>query len=170
MKKIKYLMNGFQFQYLLFSKYLSDRFDFAFKVPESGKFTPGYSYIPRNLLLLKNLYRRREVQQYDIIQINNTENFLNFKPNPHQVSIAESHGFDFGVNYSRYLEDEKSPIKYALGWIIDKLLGSWIRKKIQQFDLYYCSTPDMQEPLSRLVREDVKWLPNPVDTATFTPE
>ncbi len=170
MKKYKYFMNGFQFQYLLFNKQLKDVFDIDLKYPNISKHTDGITYIPRNFLLLRKLYKTREIQKYDIVHFNNTENFLNFKKLPYQVSIAESHGFDFGVNYDRYLRDEKNIFKKILGRLIDKLLWWKIRKKIQEFDIYYCSTPDMLEPLKDKVRKDVKWLPNPVNTEIFNPE
>ncbi|MBW7954466.1 glycosyltransferase [Candidatus Gracilibacteria bacterium] len=169
MKKFNYFMNGFQFQYLIFDKYLSNIFKIVLKYPSIGKYMPGYKYIPLNYLLIKKLYKTGEIQKYDIVHFNNTENFLNFKKIPNQISIAESHGFDFGVNYERFLKDEKNIIKKILGYIIDKLIGWKIRQKIQEFDIYYCSTPDMLEPLKK-IRNDVKWLPNPINTDIFKPD
>lgn len=183
-KPIKYAMNGFPFQYSFFVKNIG--FDFAYIWPniltpdyfwktikiDDGteyKYLSGTSYIFQNLKLLHNLYRRGEMKQYDIVQINNTENFLLFRPSDSQVSIAESHGFDFWVNYARYLQDEKNLFLKIFWWIIDKLIGWRVRQKIQQFDLYYCSTPDMLESLRR-IRPDVKWLPNPINTNIFNPE
>jgi len=49
------------------------------------------AYIPKNLVLLKKLYKKGDIQKYNIVHFNNTENFLNFKKVPNQISIAESH-------------------------------------------------------------------------------
>lgn len=186
--KLRYFINWFPFQYGLFKGRLG-MFDFFYSGPnvieknswyawktiriDDGteyKLISGYHYILQNFLLLRNLYKRGEVQKYDIVQMNNTENFLNFKKVPNQISIAESHGFDFGVNYSRYLKDEKNILKKYMGWIIDRLIWWKIRQKIQEFDIYYCSTPDMVGPLQELVRKDVKWFPNPINIDIFKPE
>lgn len=162
-------MNGFQFQYLIFNKYLSNIFDIDFVQPDIKKHTSWYKFIPLNFLLLRKLYRRWNIGAYNIIHINTTENFLNFRKNDKQISIAESHWFDFGVNYARFLQDEKNVVSRILWWLIDKCFGAKIRRKIQEFDIYYCSTPDMLEPLQNLVRKDVKWLPNPINTDLFSP-
>lgn len=169
MKKFSYFMNWFQFQYLTFNKYLSNIFKIDLIYPSIGKYISWIKYIPLNFLLLKKLYRKWEIQKYDIVHFNNTENFLNFKKFPNQISIAESHWFDFWVNYSRFLDDEKNIIKKIIWFTIDKLIWWKIRQKIQEFDIYYCSTPDMLEPLKK-IRKDVKWLPNPINTDIFKPE
>lgn len=169
MKKISYLMNGFAFQYLFFQRQLGKIFQIEIKNPDPVVYNTGAKYIPKNILMMRELYARGEVAQYDIVQFNNTENFLLFKKSEKQISIAESHGFDFWVNYARYLVDEKNPLLKCVGWITDKLIGWRIRQKIQEFDLYYCSTPDMAEPLKK-IRPDVTWLPNPINTELFTPE
>ena len=170
MKKSSYFMNGFQFQYLFFKKNFKHIFNIDLYYPNIDKPTAWAVYIPKNFWLLKKLYREWVIQKYDIVHFNNTENFLNFKKIPNQISIAESHGFDFWVNYHRLWIDEKNVIKKIIWRIIDKLFWAKIRKKIQDFDLYYCSTPDMLEPLKQKVRSDVKWLPNPVNMDIFNPE
>ena len=170
MKKSSYFMNGFQFQYLFFKKNFKHIFNIDLYYPNIDKPTAWAVYIPKNFWLLKKLYREWVIQKYDIVHFNNTENFLNFKKIPNQISIAESHGFDFWVNYHRLWIDEKNVIKKIIWRIIDKLFWAKIRKKIQDFDLYYCSTPDMLEPLRQKVRSDVKWLPNPVNMDIFNPE
>lgn len=169
MRKIKYLMNGFQFQYLIFQHWLEKYLDIDLRYPEIQKHLRGYVYIPKNFFLMWNMYRNWEIKNYDIVHFNNTENFLLFQPTDNQISIAESHGFDFWVNYSRYLRDEKNMLLKIIWWTVDKMIGYFIRKKIRQFDLYYCSTPDMLDPL-RKIRSDVIWLPNPVNTTIFKPE
>jgi glycosyltransferase involved in cell wall biosynthesis len=116
------------------------------------------------------MYRSGEMKKYDIVHFNNTENFLLFQKQAWQISIAESHGFDFWVNYRWLVKDEKNIVKYIL-WNIFNFFVWWkIRRKIQEFDLYYCSTPDMLEPLRQKVRADVKWLPNPINTDIFQPQ
>lgn len=162
-------MNGFEFQYLFFQRQLDKIFDITLKTPDPKKYNTGAKYIPANMFMMRDFYRKDQIQQYDIVHFNNTENFLFFRKSAQQISIAESHGFDFWVNYDRYLEDEKNPFLKCIGWFTDKLIWWKIRKKIQDFDLYYCSTPDMVEPLQKL-RSDVKWLPNPINTELFTPE
>lgn len=169
MKKYKYFMNWFQFQYLIFNKYLGKYFDIDLIYPSIGKHMSWRKYIPKNFFLMRKMYKKWEIQKYDIVHFNNTENFLNFKKIPWQISIAESHGFDFWVNYSRFLKDEKNIIKKIIGSCIDILIGWKIRKKIQEFDIYYCSTPDMLKPLQK-IRKDVKWLPNPINTDIFKPK
>lgn len=169
-EKLTYLMNGFSFQYDFFHRQLNEIFDITLKYPNMRNHTPGWKYIPKNFLMMRRLYRSWEIQKYNIVHFNNTENFLNFKKVPWQVSIAESHGFDFGVYYKWYIKDEKDIFKNIFGRIIDILFWWKIRKKIQEFDIYYCSTPDMLDPLQKTVRKDVKWLPNPINTEIFKPE
>ena len=169
-KKLKYFMNGFFFQYDFFERNLGKDLDFDLRYPNVWRYTPGWKYIPWNFWMVQKMYRNQEIQKYDIVQFNNTENFLNFRKQEWQLSIAESHGFDFGVNYQWFVKDEKNPVKYII-WNIINILFWWkIRKKIQEFDIYYCSTPDMLEPLRKKVRADVKWLPNPINTEIFQPE
>jgi len=169
-KKISYFINWFWFQYDFLNRYLWKMFDFEIKYPNIKKYTPGWKYIPLNFFLLKKLYKNNKIQKYNIVHFNNTENFLNFKKNDNQISIAESHGFDFWVNYKWLVKDEKNIFKYIIWNIINFLIWWKIKKKIQEFDIYYCSTPDMLEPLKKYVRKDVKWLPNPINTNIFNPE
>ncbi len=169
-KKLKYFMNWFFFQYKILKRNLWDKFNFEINYPNIWKWTPGIKYIPQNFILMKKLYKKNIINNYDIVHFNNTENFLNFKPQKNQVSIAESHWFDFWVNYAGFVKDEKNILKNIVWRCIDLLFGWKIRKKIQEFDIYYCSTPDMLEPLRKKVRKDVKWLPNPIDTSIFKPE
>lgn len=169
MRKINYFMNGFEFQYLFFKRQLSDIFDIILKTPNPANNKTGTKYIFSNLLLMLKLKKEKELEKYDIVQFNNTENFLFFQKKENQISIAESHGFDFGINYARYLKDEKNLVLKCIGWVIDKSIGWKIRQKVKEFDLYYCSTPDMIEPL-RKIRSDVIWLPNPINTELFQPE
>ncbi len=169
-KKISYFMNWFFFQYDFLNRQLSNIFDFFLKYPNISDHTPGWKYIPLNIMLIKNLYNKWDIKKYDIVHFNNTENFLNFRKYDNQISIAESHWFDFGVYYKWLVKDEKNVVKFVI-WNLINLFVWWkIRKKIQQFDIYYCSTPDMLEPLKKYVRKDVKWLPNPVNTNIFSPK
>ena len=163
-------MNGFSFQYDFFERHLGKIFDIDLKYPNIGTYTPWWKYIPQNFFMFRKMYKKGEIQKYNIVHFNNTENFLNFKKQKNQISIAESHGFDFWVNYQGFVKDEKNPAKYILWNIINALFWWKIRKKIQEFDLYYCSTPDMLGPLRKKVRSDVKWLPNPINTEIFQPE
>lgn len=183
-KKIKYLMNWFPFQFHSFKKYV--QYDFSYIGP--NKMTNYYKwekikiwktyykklnwilYIILNYFLIRRLYKKWEIKNYDIIHFNNTENFLNFKPLNNQISVAESHWFDIWVNFERFLSSEKRLYIKVIWKIVDKILWWLIRKKINQFDIYYCSTLDMLEVLKEKVRKDTKWLPNPVDVNIFKPE
>lgn len=162
-------MNGFYFQCDFFRRKLGKYFEIDLQYPNIWKHTPWWKYIPWNMHMIRKMYKRWEIQKYDVVQFNNTENFLSFKQQKNQVSIAESHWFDFGVNYQWFVKDEKNIVKYVL-WNIFNVLVWWkIRQKIQEFDIYYCSTPDMLTPLREQVRSDVKWLPNPINTDIFKP-
>ncbi len=88
-------MNGFAFQYLFFQRQLGKIFQIEIKNPDPVVYNTGAKYIPKNILMMRELYARGEVAQYDIVQFNNTENFLLFQKSEKQISIAESHGFDF---------------------------------------------------------------------------
>ena len=169
MKNYNLFLNGFKFQYLFLKENLHN-FKIDFFAPNNWEQKMSwYSYILKNFFQLRKKYKIGAMKKYDIVHINNTENFLNFKKYPKQVSIAESHWFDFWVNYERFLKDEKNIIKKCIWWIIDKLIWNQIRKKINEFDIYYCSTPDMLEPLKK-IRKDVIWLPNPINTHIFNPQ
>lgn len=163
-------MNGFSFQFDFLKRQLWETIDFTLCYPNQRKSTPGWKYIPWNMYMIWKKYRKGEMKKYKIVHFNNTENFLNYKKIPGQISIAESHGFDFWVNYPWLVKDEKNPVKYIVWRCIDLCIGWKIRKKIREFDIYYCSTPDMLEPLRKKVRLDVKWLPNPINTEIFFPE
>ena len=117
--------------------------------------------------MVKKLYRSWDIDDFNIVHFNNTENFLNFKKNPHQISIAESHWYDIWVNYDRCLIWEKRIIIKFLWKLLDYIFWNTIRKKINEFDIYYCSTLDMLEPLKKNVRSDVKWLPNTINDKVF---
>jgi len=168
--KLSYFMNWFWFQYDFLNRHLSNIFNFDIKYPNIKTYTPWWKYIPLNFLLLRKLYKKKEIQKYNIVHFNNTENFLNFKKLDKQISIAESHWFDFWVNYKWLVKDEKNIFKYIIWNIINFLIWWKIRKKIQEFDIYYCSTPDMLEPLKENVRKDVRWLPNPINIEIFKPK
>ena len=181
---MKGAINWFPFQYVFFNKNLPIEFDYiwpnlikwkySWKTIKTDdwrdwKLMPWTIYIIKNFFTLLQFYLSWKEKKYDLIHINNVENFLNFRKRKNQISVAESHWFDFGVNYKRYLVDEKNLIKKIIWLMIDKSLWRLIRKKIKQFDIYYCSTPDMLNPLKK-IREDVKRLPNPINTEVFNPK
>jgi len=165
MVKKKYLMNGFRFQYNTFKKELSNNFDFTFIFPKARKF----DFIS-NYLLYRKWQKLGKLKEFDIIHINNWENFINYKRVPDQLSIAESHGFHLGANFHRFLIDENSFLKRNASYVMEFCLSKKMKEQINKFDIYYCSTPDMLKPLREQVRHDVKWLPNPIDTDFFTPD
>ena len=88
MRKINYFMNGFEFQYLFFKRQLSDIFDIILKTPNPANNKTGTKYIFSNLLLMLKLKKEKELEKYDIVQFNNTENFL---CHPIHRHLAEVH-------------------------------------------------------------------------------
>jgi glycosyltransferase involved in cell wall biosynthesis len=163
-KAKKYLMNGFKFQYDVLQRELSSQFNFTFIFPKSRKM----DFI-QNYLLYRKWQKQGKIKDFDIIHINAWENMLNYERVPGQISIAESHGFHLGANFKRFLIDEASFWKRSASYVMEFFLSKKMKRQINKFDLYYCSTPDMVQPLREQVRSDVQWLPNPIDTNFFTP-
>jgi len=159
----KYLMNGFGFQLRSFEKYLKE-YDFTYLFPKPHK----YDFVS-NYLLYRKWQKTGKIKEYDVIHINNWENFLNFKKIKGQLAIGESHGFHLGANFNRFLIDEDNILKRSISRGMEFFLSKKIREKINEFDMYYCSTPDMIKSLREQVRSDIIWLPNCIDTNFFTP-
>lgn len=168
--KLNYLINSFYFQKQLFEKYLNEKFVFHFSPPVFETSLRGIFYIPYNFFCMFWLYLSGNAKKYQIIHFNRAEAFLLWHKIPGQISIFEIHGFDVGVNGEFYLRDLHSKFKYHLGMFIDKLISRRIIKNIQKIDLFYCSTPDLVEPIEAWCGRRPLWLPNPVDVDLFTPE
>jgi len=156
-------MNGFGFQYRALSKCMPEyKFTFLFPKPHKLDFIADY-------LLYKKWQLQGKIKDFDVVHINAWENFLNYRRIKGQTSIAESHGFHLGANFKRFLIDEANFFKRNASYAMEFFLSKRMKEKINEFDIYYCSTPDMLKPLREQVRYDVKWLPNPIDTDFFTP-
>ena len=169
MKK-KYLINGFYFLYKLFSQELSEYFDFEFSPPRGKENIRNSIFVPHNISFLYRLYKSGRAAEYPVVHLNRPEAFWFFKPAPGQVSVLEAHGFDVGVLASRYLVDLHSGWKRFFGAGLDRLISGKIKKNIRKADIWYCSTPDLVEPLSEWCGRKPEWLPNPVDVSFFSPE
>jgi len=162
MKK-KYLLNAFKFQLKAFeNSILKDHYNITFLSAKKKKLNFIDDYF-----LYRKWQRQGKLKDFDILHINAWANFLNYKRVKGQVSVGESHGYHLGVNFERFLIDEASFVKRNASRVMELLLSKKINEKIQEFDLHYCSTADMEKPLREMVRSDVKWLPNPIDTSVF---
>ncbi|MBU4217090.1 glycosyltransferase [Candidatus Parcubacteria bacterium] len=169
-KKIKYMINSFFFQKQLFERYLDKEFDFDFTPRVTNVRLPAFLYVPLNMATIWFYYFFGKMKNYGIIHLNRAEAFLLFKKIPGQISIFEIHGFDIGVCGELYLKDLHSPTKQRLGLFLDKLIENKIKKNIQLADIFYCSTPDLVEPITKWCGRKPTWLPNPIDTSLFVPE
>jgi len=166
--KSHYLLNSFYFQKQLFEKYLNEEFIFHFSPPVFKTRLRAIFYIPYNILCLIWLYWTGKIKCYQVIHFNRVEAFWLWRRIPGQVTIFEVHGFDVGVRGELYLRDLHSKFKYRLGMLIDRLITKRIIKNIQQVDLFYCSTPDLVEPIAAWCGRKPLWLPNPIDVDLFT--
>lgn len=168
--KIKYLINSFFFQKQLFEKHLSEHFDFDFFPPFVNTRLRAAFYVPLNIFCLCWYYLSGKIKKYRVVHFNRAEAFLLFRKFPGQISIFEVHGFDVGVKGEAYLADLHSGFKKRIGRLIDRLIEGRIKKNIAQVDLFYCSTPDLVEPIEQWCGRKPIWLPNPIDMAMFKPD
>jgi glycosyltransferase involved in cell wall biosynthesis len=122
------------------------------------------------MLVLKKLYWSGAIKLYEIIHFNHAESFLLFKKIPGQLAIFEINGFDVGVCGKEYLKDLHTVWKKKLGALLDALITKKIVANIQKADVFYVSTPDLVKPIEAWCGRTPTWLPNPVDTAQFTPD
>lgn len=170
MPKLRYLLNSFYFQKKLFEAELGDRFDFDFSPPYFEERLPAWKYVPLNAWDLCKRYRSGEMEKYDVVHFNRPEGFWMFKPQPKQISVFEAHGYDIGIWAERYLIDITSPWKKRVGAWIDGAITPRIKRQVQLPDIWYCSTPDLTEPLTEWSGRKPEWLPNPIDVDFFTPD
>lgn len=168
--KNKYLINSFYFQKQLFEKYLSKYFDFYFSPGFQDNRLRAIFYIPINVFKILCLYFFGDIRKYKVIHFNRPESFLLWKKRSNQLSIFEVHGFDVGVNGIFYLKDLHNKFKYYLGLFLDKIISKKIIRNINKIDLFYCSTPDLVDPIYRWCGRKPIWLPNPIDLSLFSPE
>ncbi len=164
MREKKYLMNGFRFLFNSFEKHIPD-YAFKFLFPKPGRF----DFIT-NYLLFRKWQKQGKIKEFDVVHVNNWENFLNIpskKKRGNQIWIAESHGFHVGLNFEQTIKELPLPNK-IMSKILKSLLTKKIKKKIKEFDIYYVSTPNMLEHAKK-IRQDAMWLPNPINMDVFNP-
>jgi len=162
--KPKYLVNGFQFVYDVFVK-TDNTYDYEFLFPKFSR----WDFIT-NYLLMRKYIKADKLKQYKIIHINCWENTLQYNPKkkyPSQITIAEAHGFYVGVNFDATIcelpVEKRFPNK-----IIKLLFNRKMRRRLQEYDIFYISTPNMLEHAKK-IRSDALWLPNPINTSIFNP-
>ena len=156
--KITYFVNGF----LIFTKNLEKNLDYKIITyfPKSHRFD-----VITNFLNYFFKQIQWKLKKYDVIHINNWENFLNAKKVKWQTLIWESHWFHFWLNFKDTSKHFKWFKKY-FSRCIDFLLWGFIRYKIKKFDIYYVSTPNMLDAAKK-IRLTTMWLPNPVNIDIF---
>ena len=156
--KISYLVNWFT----LFAKYIEQYSPFNISILyfKSHRFDTVTNFL--NYFFKQIQWK---LKKYNVIHINNWENFLNAKKIKWQILIWESHWFHFWLNFKDTLKHFKWFKKYLSKWI-DFLLWWLIRYKIKKFDIYYVSTPNMLD-VAKKIRLSTMWLPNPVNIDIF---
>lgn len=170
MNTLRYHLNSFYFQKMLFEQHLKSYFDFSFSPSYFESRLPAWKYVPLNILRLTKLFATDEHKKYDVLQLNRPEAFWMFKPAKKQISVFEAHGYDVGIWAERYLVDIKSVWKKKVGAVLDAAISPRIKKNINVADIWYCSTPDLVDPLEEWAGRRPEWLPNPIDVDFFTPE
>jgi len=156
--KDKYLLCGFKFLLPSMKKYLNMyEIDYLFPTPRF------YDFITNYFLLRKNKERMKE---YDVIHVNNWENFVNMEKRDGQVLIAETHGKHPGFDTHGTIISLSSNTKKNITLLLDRMKGHDIVDGIRKADIYYVSTPDLL-PQAKKIRKDAQWLPNPVDVEFF---
>jgi len=159
----KYLVNGFPFITEAFEKYKSNEYRYEYIGPRDSSF-----YYLRNIWAIRKLILSRKIEDYDVIHFNNWENFLQYKKIPGQVIIAESHAFHLGLHKTLALADATPGRRLFAQMMGASLLHKKIRERIKKFDIYYVAIPNLLDEAKK-IREDAKWLPNPIDTTIFKP-
>jgi glycosyltransferase involved in cell wall biosynthesis len=157
----KYLVNGFGIHFKNLEEFVWYSMDEYF--PTASRFdiiTNFYGFLYRSITW--------KFKKYDIIHINNWENFLNFWSRKWKVMIGESHWFHFWLNFWDTLKHFNGA-KKIFARIIETILVRGIHRRIRKFDLYYVSTPNMLK-YAKKIRIDTKWLPNSIDLNIFIPE
>jgi glycosyltransferase involved in cell wall biosynthesis len=130
---------------------------------------PAYKYVFKNYVLTRDLYKSGEINKYTIIHLNRPETLLLADKIPNQILIVHIHGFDIGILGKNYLKDIHNIPKKFIGYLFDKFIENKIKEKINLADIFYCSTPDLIEPIEDWCKRKPTWLPNPIDTEIFSP-
>ena len=159
MKKI--LFNGFKFFPDALEPFLKKDYDLKFYFPKPGKF----DFI-KNYLNFKSMCKKGKIDEFDIIHINNWENFFNIKyKKPHQIWIAHSHGIHIGLN-DKIALSQSSTTKKLMSLLFYKFIIRILRKSIKKFDIYLVAIPNALK-YAKMIRKDAIWLPNPISESFF---
>lgn len=162
--RINGLCSGFAFIGNLLEKYYPE-YSFYYMSDSSSSFEG----VIRNYKKFKDMDKSNELSKYDIITLSAWENIIYYKKkNSKQLLIAYPNGFIVGLNYDQTIKEVPLPKR-----LIHRLMKLFFDKKMQQMyknaDMLIVSTPNMIEHAKKL-REDALWLPNPIDTKTFSPK
>lgn len=156
-------MNGFPFLSEAYKKGLP-KYEYYNIAPLNTK--SDFEYYIKDILGFRQLMTSGKIKEYNVVHINNWENFIQYKKMSNQVSIAESHAFHLGLDLRKGLADSewwKKTVVYGLGGPIFHKLT---QRNIKNFDLYYVAIPNLLET-AKTIRSDAQWLPNPIDTGIF---
>ncbi len=169
-KKLRsaYLINGFPFLKEAFEKGMHN-YRYVDTTPKNTKSNAEY-YI-RNLMDFRKLMSSGKIKDYDVVHLNNWENFIQYKKfrdKDSQVSIAESHAFHPGLDLKKGLAESEWWKKTAAYCCGAPFIHKAIQNSMKNFDIYYVAIPNLLET-ARTIRNDAKWLPNPIDTDIFKP-
>jgi len=160
---MKYLINGFKFLADALEKNMKE-YCFEYVFPKPGKFD-----FVTNFLLLRRLIKKGKTKKFDIVHINNWENFINIplkKERKNQIWICESHGIHIGLDTKIGVSQSKG-LRKALAFFVSPILHFLVSTSIKKFDIHFVSIPNALD-FAKKIRKDSKWLPNPVDINTFT--
>src|SRR4051812_23623730 len=169
MKK-KYLIDSFGFLYDIFLPHLGGQFDFVLMPKNVRANEPARKHVLRNFFEIRKLYRTGAIKDFGVVHFNRAEAFMQYRKIPGQVSVLEVHGFDVGVRGQEYLKDLHTPWKRIMGGIFDRLISGTVKRSLRKADIFYVSTPDLVAPIEAWCGRKPEWLPNAIDTETFSPE
>ncbi len=160
MKK-KYFMHGFDFLVESYKKYLTE---YTFHYDQANSWRYDFA---SNFLHTRKLKKTGKLLPYDVLHCNNWASTTNLIPNKDQVSISHWHGFSFGIDVAKGLEDSTWPHRMA-GRFFGSLVQPRIQDALQKYDLVYAAIPNILSSLKK-VRSDAQWIPNPINTQVFNP-
>jgi len=159
----RYLINGFPFLREAYEKGLPE-YEYVETTPKNTRSNADY-YI-KNLISFRKMMNSGRIKDFDVVHLNNWENFALYKKMRDQVSIAESHAFHPGLDLKKGLAESEWWKKTAAYCCGAPLIHKAIRNSMKNFDLYYVAIPNILEA-AKTLRSDAKWLPNPIDTDIF---
>jgi len=161
-KKKRYYCLGFTFIGKALERYTNE-YDFTYVT-----FTSSIKGSINTINAIKQIQNDKINPPYDVVHLSSWESLLVYKKKiPNQIFIAHPHGFIAGINYDRTIKDIPF-FRRQVHLIIKLFFDKCIRKKYQQADIMYVSTPNMLEHAKK-IREDAIWLPNPINKDLLNP-